>query len=299
MTERLPFHFSLSCIGEGNGNPLQCSCLENPRDRGAWWASVYGVTQSRTWLNRLSSSRLLINLPRKWLSHYDQPRQHIKKQRHYFANKGPYNQSYGFPSSHVWIWELNRKENWALKNWCFWTVVLEKTLESPLNFKGIKPVNPKANQSWIFIGRTDAEAEAPILGPSDENWLIGRLWCWARLKAGGEEDDRGWDGWMASRTQWKWVWASSRSWFMDRDALACCSPWGHKELDTTEQLNWSDRVGWFSWVIHWSLSHWVCAGCCVLSSDYMGLQSWIRHSLAPRNLDHHEYIHVYLMQKWK
>ena len=93
---------------------------------------------------------------------YDQPRQCIIKQRHYFANKGPYSQSYGFSSSHVWIWELNHKEGWEPKNWCFWTVVLEKTLESPLDSKEIQPVHPKGNQSWIFIGGTDAVAEAPI-----------------------------------------------------------------------------------------------------------------------------------------
>ena len=97
-----------------------------------------------------------------WKKGYDQPRQHIKKQRHYFANKGSSNQSYGFSSSHVWMWELDCKESWVLKNWCFWTVVLEKTLESPLDFKEIQTVHPKGNQSWIFIGRTDAEAETPI-----------------------------------------------------------------------------------------------------------------------------------------
>ena len=97
----------------------------------------------------------------------------LKKQRHYFANKGLSSQSYGFSSSHVWMWELYYKESWALKNWCFWTVVLEKTLESPLDCQEIQPVNPKGNQSWIFIGRTDAEAEAPIVWPSDvKNWLI-------------------------------------------------------------------------------------------------------------------------------
>ena len=97
-----------------------------------------------------------------------------KKQRHYFANKGPSSQSYGFSSSHVWMWELDYKENWAPKSWCFWTVVLKKTLESPLDCKEIQPVHPKGNQSWIFIGRTDAEAEAPTLWPPDEkSWLIG------------------------------------------------------------------------------------------------------------------------------
>ena len=102
-----------------------------------------------------------------WKKSYDNPRQHIKKQRHYFANKGPSSQSYGFSSSHIWMWELDYKESWAPKNWCFWTVVLEKTLESPLDCKEVKLVIPKGNQSWIFIGRTDAEAEAPILWPPD------------------------------------------------------------------------------------------------------------------------------------
>ena len=97
----------------------------------------------------------------------------IKKQRHYFANKGPSSQSYGFSSSHVRTWELDYKESWASKNWWFWTVVLEKTLESPLDSIEIQPVNPKGNQSWIFIGSTDAEAETPILWPPDvKNWLI-------------------------------------------------------------------------------------------------------------------------------
>ena len=91
----------------------------------------------------------------------------VLKIRHHSVDKGPYSQSYGFSSSHVWMWELDHKEAWAPKNWCFWTVVLEKTLESLLDCKEIKPVNPKRNQPWIFIGRTDAETEAPILWPSD------------------------------------------------------------------------------------------------------------------------------------
>ena len=99
-----------------------------------------------------------------WKKSYDQPRQHIKKQRHYFANKSPSSQSYGFSSNHVWMWELNYKESWAWKNWCFWTVVLEKILESPLDCKEIQPVHPKGNQSWIFIGKTDAEAELQYFG---------------------------------------------------------------------------------------------------------------------------------------
>ena len=108
-----------------------------------------------------------------WKKSYDQSRQHIKKQRHYFANKGPSSQSYGFSSGHVCMWELDYKESWVLKNWHFWTVVLEKTLESPLNCKEIQIVHPKGNQSWIFTGRTDAEAETPILCPSDaKNFLF-------------------------------------------------------------------------------------------------------------------------------
>ena len=102
-------------------------------------------------------------------------RQHIKKQIDYFANKSPSSQSYGFSSSHVWMWELDHKESWAPKNWFFLSVVLEKTLESLLECEKIKPVNPKGNQSWLFIGRTDAAAETPILWPPDvKNWLIGK-----------------------------------------------------------------------------------------------------------------------------
>ena len=112
-------------------------------------------------------------MPAPWKKSYDQPRQHIKKQRHYFADKAPFSQSYGLSSTHVWIWELDYEESWAPKNWCFWTVVLEKTLEGPLDFKEIKILNPKRNQSWIFIGRTDAEA--PILWlPDVKNWFTGK-----------------------------------------------------------------------------------------------------------------------------
>ena len=108
-----------------------------------------------------------------WEKSYDQRRQHIKKPRCYFANKSPSSQGYGFSSSHVWMWELDYKENWAPKNWCFWTVVLEKTLESPLDSKEIQPVHPKGNQSWIFIGWTDVETETPILWlPDMKSWLL-------------------------------------------------------------------------------------------------------------------------------
>ena len=130
-----------------------------------------------------------------WKKSYDQTRQHIKKQRHYFANKGLSHQSYSFSSSHVWMWELDYKESWAPKNWCLWTVVLEKTLESPLNCKEIQPVHPKEDQSWIFIGRTDSKAETPILWlPDAKNWLI-----WKTLIL-GKIEGRKRNGWQ--RVRW-------------------------------------------------------------------------------------------------
>ena len=137
-----------------------------------------------------------------WKNSYDKPRQHIKKQRHHFASKGPSNQSYVFSSSHVWMWELDNKKGWALKNWCLWTVVLEKTLESLLDIKEIQPVHPKGNQSWIFIGRTDAEAETPILWPPDtKSWLIwkdpdaGKEWRWEE-KGMTEDEMVVWHHWL-------------------------------------------------------------------------------------------------------
>ena len=147
-----------------------------------------------------------------WKKSHDKPRLCIKKQRYHFADKGPYSQS--FSSSHLWTWELDHKEGWAPKKWYVRIVVLEKTLESPLDFKEIKPVNPKGNQPWIFIGRTDAEAETPILWPLMRRTdSLKKTWCWERLKAGGEGGDRGWDGWMASPTWWTWVWANSGRWW--------------------------------------------------------------------------------------
>ena len=110
-----------------------------------------------------------------WKKSYDKSSQSIKKKKLHYADKGPYSQRYGLSSSHIRMWELDHKEDWVPKNWCFWTVVLEKTLESPLDFKEIQPVHPKGNQSWVFIGRTNAEAEAPILCPPDaKSWLTGK-----------------------------------------------------------------------------------------------------------------------------
>ena len=137
-----------------------------------------------------------------WKKNYDKCRQHIKKQRYYFANKGLSSQGYGFSSGRVWMWELDYKKSWEPKNWCFWTVVLRKTLESPLDCKKIQPVYPKGNQSWILIGRTDAEAETPILWPPDaKNWLIGKDpdagKDWRQEEKGTTEDEMvGWHHWL-------------------------------------------------------------------------------------------------------
>ena len=138
----------------------------------------------------------------------------ILQENGYFANEGPSSQSYGFSSSHVWMWELDYKESWVPKNWCFWTVVLEKILESPLACREIKPVHPKGNQSWIFIGRTDAEAETPILwSPDVKNWLIRKDTYagkdWRQEEKGTTEDEMvGWHHRLSG-----WVWVSSGSWW--------------------------------------------------------------------------------------
>ena len=134
-----------------------------------------------------------------WKNSCVKPRQCFKKQRHHFAGKSPYSQTYGFSSSHVWMWELDHKEGWELDNWCFWTVVLEKTLESPLDCKEIKPVNPKGNQSWIYIGRTDDEAEAPILwSPVSNSWFIGKDPMLGKTedKRRTEDETVGWHHWL-------------------------------------------------------------------------------------------------------
>ena len=163
----------------------------------------------------------------------DQTRQHIKKQRHYFTDKGLSGHSYGFSSGHVLMWELDYRESLVPKNWCFWTVVLEKTLESPLDSKEIQPVHLK--------GRTDAETEAPILWPPDaKNWLFrkdphaGK--DWRSEEKGSTEDEM--VGWHHQLDGHEFEQAPGVD--DGQGSLACCSPWGLKESDTTEHLNWTD-----------------------------------------------------------
>ena len=165
-------------------------------------------------------------LGRKAMTNLD----NIKKQRHYFTNKGPPSLSYGFFSSHVWMWELDHKESWVLRNWCFWTVMLEKTLESPLDSKEIQPVNPKGNQSWLFIGRSDAEAETPILWPHDmKNWLTGKdpdaRKDWRQKEIGMTEDEMvGWHHRLNGHELEQALRVSD-----GQGSLPCCSPWSCKE----------------------------------------------------------------------
>ena len=169
-----------------------------------------------------------------WKKSYDQSRQCFKKQRHHFANKGPYSQSYGLSSSHVWMWELDHKEGWVPKNWCFWTMVLEKTLDSPLNFKEIKSVNPKGYQPWIFIGKTDAEAKAPIFWPPNEtSQFIGK------------DPDAGKEWGQEEKRQQRMSWLYSITDSVDmslnklreivkrQGSLVCCISWGGKKSDMT------------------------------------------------------------------
>ena len=169
-----------------------------------------------------------------------------KMQRHYFANKGPSSQSHGFSSSHVWMWELDNKESWVLKNWCFWTVLLEKTLESPLDCKEIKPIHPKRNQSWIFIGRT----ETPVLwSPDMKNWLFREdpddEKDWRQEEKGTTEDEM--VGWHHQLDGHEFKQALGVD---GQGSLARYSPWGLKESDRTKQrteLNWTEEPPNWSW----------------------------------------------------
>ena len=210
-----------------------------------------------------------------WKESYDQPRQHIKKQRHYFVNKGPSSQAYGFSSSHVWMWELDYKEGWAQKNWCFWTVVLLKTLENPLDCKEILPVHPKGDQSWVFIGRTDAEAETPILwSPDVESWLI---WKdpdagkdWGQEEKGTTEDEM--VGWHHRLNGYGFRWTLGVG--DGQGGLAFCGSWGRKESDTTEWLNWTELLFSF-WVMFNSCAPpWTVACQAPLSMGFPRQEYW-------------------------
>ena len=204
---------------------------------------------------------------------YDKPRQCIKNQRHYFAEKCPSSQSYGFSSSHVWMWNLDHKEGRMPKNWCFWAVALEKTLESPLVCKEIKSVNPKWNQPWIFPRRTDAEAEAPMLWPPDmRSWLIRKdadAWKdWRQEEKGGTEDTR--FGWHHPLNGHEYEQAPGGG--EGQESLACCSPWGHRV-----RQDWMRTTIPKAAVYYWNFASEnhhsflpVCAMCSRVSAEFQG-----------------------------
>ena len=176
-----------------------------------------------------------------WKKSYDQPRQHIETQRHYFTNKSLSSQGYGFSSSHVWMWQLDCEEGWAPKNWCFWTVVLGKTLESPLDCKEIQPVHSEGDQPWDFFGRTDAEAETLVLWPPHEKrWLIGKDSDAGRDWGQEEMTEDEMAGWLHRLNGHESEWTPGDG--DGQGGLACCDSWRCKESDTTEQLNWTESL---------------------------------------------------------
>ena len=178
-----------------------------------------------------------------WKKSYDQPRQHIKKQRHYFANKGLYSQSFSFYSSHVQMWELDHKESWALKNWCFWTVVLDKTLESPLDCKG-DLTSQSQRKSILNIHCKDWcwSWNSNTLATLFKNWLLGKDpdagKDWRQEKGMIEDEMVGWHQWLSGH-EFKQALGVGNG----QGSLVCCSPWGHKESDMTEWLNWPELNG--------------------------------------------------------
>ena len=186
-----------------------------------------------------------------WKEIYYQPRKHIKKQRHYFANKGLSNQVYGFSSSHVWMWELDYNKSWALRNLCFWTVVLEKTLEGALDCKQIQPVHPKGNQSWMYIGRTDVEAETPIVWPPDmKSWLIGKdpdAWRdWGQEEKGTTEDE------MVGSITDSIDMGLGELWKLVLDRQAWCAAIHGVARSRTRLSDWTE----LNWNLFWSDFYW-------------------------------------------
>ena len=175
-----------------------------------------------------------------WKKSYDQPRQHIKKERPYFTNKSLSIQSYGFSSSHVWMWELDNKESWAPKNLCFLAVVLEKSLDSSLDCKEIQPVHSE-DQPWDFFGRNDAKAETAVLWPLHaKSWLTGKDFDAGRdsgqeEKGTTEDEMAGWHHWLDGHES-EWTLGVGDG----QGGLVCCDSWGCKESDTTERLNWTE-----------------------------------------------------------
>ena len=218
-----------------------------------------------------------------WKKNYDQAREHIEKQRHYFANKGPSSQGYGFPSGHVWMWELYCEESWAPKNWCFWTVMLEKTLENPLDCKEIQPVHSEGNQPWDFFGRNDAKAETPVLWPPHAKcWLIGKDSDAGRDRGqeekGMTEDEKaGCHHWLdGQESEWTLRVGDGQG------GLAYCDSWVSKSWTRlVTELNWTDwHTALYKFKIH-SIrfdSHipWIdYYNFCLHSSSHMEFSTWL------------------------
>ena len=202
------------------------------------WQILFSWTPKSLWtVTAAMEKKMFVS----WKKIYDKSRQCIKKQRHYFADKGLYSQSYGFSSSHVWIWESDHKESWVPKNWCFWIVVLEKTLESPFDSKEIQPVHLKGDESWVFIGGTDVEAETSKLWlPDSKNWLTGKDpdagKDWRQEERGTTETEMIECHHRLNRHEFEHTPGVGDA----QGSLAFCSAWGCKELDTSEWLNWAD-----------------------------------------------------------
>ena len=204
-----------------------------------WQTLFWGAPKSLQMVTAAMKLKTLI----PWKKSYDQPRQHIEKQKHYFANKSLSSQGYGFSSGHAWMQQLDCEESWVLKNWCFWTVVLEKTLESPLDCKEIPPVHSLGDQPWDFFGGNDAEGETPVLWPTHvKSWLTGKDSDagrdWGQEEKGTTEDEMaGWHHWLnGCESEWNLGVGDGQG------GLACCDSRGHKESDTTDrtELNWTD-----------------------------------------------------------